>query len=87
MSVRQQEIKKENELWENNRLKRSGIFVTKEEGTFVDVEIDENRVNLLVHNTIPPFLDGRFVYTKQTQPIIPVSYFSCHSSFLLQYIY
>uniref|UniRef100_A0AC35FL85 Pre-mRNA-splicing factor ATP-dependent RNA helicase PRP16 n=1 Tax=Panagrolaimus sp. PS1159 TaxID=55785 RepID=A0AC35FL85_9BILA len=72
MSVRQQEIKKENELWENNRLKRSGIFVTKDVGTVIDQEIDENKVHLLVHNTIPPFLDGRFVYTKQTQPIIPI---------------
>ena len=73
LSVRQQEIKKENELWENNRLKRSGIFVNKDVGTVIDAEIDENRVNLLVHNTIPPFLDGRFVYTKQIQPVIPVS--------------
>ncbi|KAE9549300.1 hypothetical protein FO519_007481, partial [Halicephalobus sp. NKZ332] len=72
LSVRQQEIKKENELWENNRLKRSGIFQTKTVDTFVELEIDENRVNLLVHNTIPPFLDGRFVYTKQIQPVIPI---------------
>uniref|UniRef100_A0A7E4VF39 RNA helicase n=1 Tax=Panagrellus redivivus TaxID=6233 RepID=A0A7E4VF39_PANRE len=72
LSVRQQEIKKENELWENNRLKRSGVFQVKSVGDFIDVEIDENRVNLLVHNTIPPFLDGRFVYTKQIQPVIPI---------------
>lgn len=32
----------------------------------------ENRVSLLVHNIIPPFLDGRFVYTKQMLPVVPV---------------
>jgi hypothetical protein len=37
-----------------------------------DNETDENRASLLVHNIIPPFLDGRIAYTCQTQPIIPV---------------
>lgn len=38
-----------------------------------DSEIDANAVTLLVHNIVPPFLDGRIVFTKQSQPIIPVS--------------
>ena len=35
---------------------------------------DENvaRVHLLVHNIVPPFLDGRIVFTKQPEPVIPV---------------
>lgn len=38
-----------------------------------DPETDENVATLLVHNIVPPFLDGRIVFTKQSQPIIPVS--------------
>ena len=33
---------------------------------------DENRVILLVHDTKPPFLDRRVVFTKQAEPIMPV---------------
>ena len=39
----------------------------------VDFEEDnEARVHLLVHNIVPPFLDGRIVFTKTTEPVIPV---------------
>lgn len=41
----------------------------------VDEDFDEeqqNRVHLLVHNIVPPFLDGRIVFTKQPEPVIPV---------------
>jgi len=40
-----------------------------------DVDLDEEneaRVHLLVHNIVPPFLDGRIVFTKQPEPVIPV---------------
>ena len=38
-----------------------------------DFEDDqEARVHLLVHNIVPPFLDGRTVFTKQPEPVIPV---------------
>lgn len=30
-------------------------------------------MHLLVHNIVPPFLDGRIVFTKQPEPVIPVS--------------
>ena len=35
---------------------------------------DENeaRVHLLVHNIVPPFLDGRIVFTKQPEPVVPI---------------
>ncbi|KAI6195478.1 hypothetical protein M3Y96_01235600 [Aphelenchoides besseyi] len=73
MSARQQQIKRDNELWENNRLSRSGVvqFADDLDETF-DAETDENAAALLVHNIVPPFLDGRIVFTKQSQPIIPV---------------
>ena len=44
-------------------------------GTEVQTEFeneDENRVILLVHDTKPPFLDRRVVFTKQAEPIMPV---------------
>uniref|UniRef100_A0A915NZG7 RNA helicase n=1 Tax=Meloidogyne floridensis TaxID=298350 RepID=A0A915NZG7_9BILA len=73
LTLKQQQIKKENEMWENNRLARSGVVINSEEYDNVfDNETDENRVSLLVHNIIPPFLDGRIAYTCQTMPVIPV---------------
>lgn len=41
----------------------------------IDEDFDEEgeaRVHLLVHNIVPPFLDGRIVFTKQPEPVIPV---------------
>ena len=41
-----------------------------------DFEDDqEAKVHLLVHNIVPPFLDGRIVFTKQPEPAIPVKVF------------
>lgn len=88
LTLRQQQIKKDNEMWENNRLARSGFYcpnlffiwlpkgvvmLSEELDNVFDNETDENRVSLLVHNIVPPFLDGRIAYTCQTQPVIPVS--------------
>ena len=50
---------------------RSGA-VTK---TYYDDDFEEEneaRIHLLVHNIVPPFLDGRIVFTKQPEPVIPV---------------
>ncbi|MEQ2274361.1 Pre-mRNA-splicing factor ATP-dependent RNA helicase PRP16, partial [Xenotaenia resolanae] len=41
----------------------------------VDEDFEEDnaaKVHLLVHNLVPPFLDGRIVFTKQPEPIVPV---------------
>ena len=35
-------------------------------------ESDEAKVHLLVHNIVPPFLDGRIVFTKQPEPVVPI---------------
>uniref|UniRef100_A0A9J2QBA9 RNA helicase n=1 Tax=Ascaris lumbricoides TaxID=6252 RepID=A0A9J2QBA9_ASCLU len=65
--------KRDNEMWENNRLARSGVVTMADElDDFFDDESDENGVTLLVQNVVPPFLDGRFVFTKQNKPIVPV---------------
>ena len=39
----------------------------------------EARVHILVHNIVPPFLDGRIVFTKQPEPVVPVKVCHCHS--------
>ncbi len=72
LTARQKQIKKDNELWENNRLSRSGVVVRTEDLDEIYEEEAETRVNLLVHNIVPPFLDGRIVFTKQPEPVIPV---------------
>lgn len=72
LSAQQRQINKDNEKWETNRLLLSGVVQKVGE---IDDEIDEvneGRVHLMVHNIIPPFLDGRIVFTKQPEPVIPV---------------
>lgn len=58
-------------MWERNRMLTSGVVVSVD----LDEDFDEDneaRVHLLVHNIVPPFLDGRIVFTKQPEPVIPV---------------
>ncbi|MCL7047927.1 hypothetical protein MKW94_003126, partial [Papaver nudicaule] len=57
--------------WEDHQLLRSGAV----RGTEVQTEFeneDERRVILLIHDTKPPFLDGRVVFTKQADHIVPL---------------
>ncbi|KAL2528540.1 RNA helicase family protein [Forsythia ovata] len=61
----------DNAQWEDRQLLRSGAVRGTELQTEFDDE-DERKVILLVHDTKPPFLDGRFVYTKQAEPIMPL---------------
>lgn len=58
-------------MWERNRMLTSGVVQAIHGDEDFD---DENvaRVHLLVHNIVPPFLDGRIVFTKQPEPVIPV---------------
>ncbi|XP_077216687.1 RNA helicase family protein isoform X2 [Tasmannia lanceolata] len=61
----------DNAQWEDRQLLRSGAV----RGTEVQTEFedeDERKVILLVHDTKPPFLDGRVVFTKQAEPIMPL---------------
>ncbi|XP_055354358.1 pre-mRNA-splicing factor ATP-dependent RNA helicase PRP16-like [Paramacrobiotus metropolitanus] len=71
LSAQQRQINRDNELWETGRLIRSGVVQKLDHSTTVE-EDAEARVHLLVHNIIPPFLDGRIVFTKTTEPVIPV---------------
>ncbi|KAF2302787.1 hypothetical protein GH714_008377 [Hevea brasiliensis] len=55
----------------NRQLLRSGAVRGTEVQTNFDDE-EERKVILLVHDTKPPFLDGRVVFTKQAEPIMPI---------------
>ncbi|XP_004487236.1 pre-mRNA-splicing factor ATP-dependent RNA helicase DEAH7 [Cicer arietinum] len=61
----------DNAQWEDRQLLRSGAVRGTEVQTEFDDE-DERKVILLVHDTKPPFLDGRVVFTKQAEPIMPI---------------
>jgi len=64
----------DNDLWETNRMLTSGVVQKLEvDDDFEDDQ--EAKVHLLVHNIVPPFLDGRIVFTKQPEPVIPVKVF------------
>ncbi|KAG6550822.1 hypothetical protein Mapa_007618 [Marchantia paleacea] len=65
------QLSADNAQWEDRQLLRSGAVRGTELQTEFDDE-DENRVILLVHDTKPPFLDGRVVYTKQADLVLPV---------------
>ena len=61
----------DNEKWETNRLLTSGVVQCLDYDE--DFEEDsETKVHLLVHNIMPPFLDGRIVFTKQPETVVPI---------------
>ncbi|CAK1586489.1 unnamed protein product [Parnassius mnemosyne] len=71
VSAQRQQIDRDNELWERNRMLTSGVVHAVNLNSDMDEE-SVDRVHLLVHNIVPPFLDGRIVFTKQPEPVIPV---------------
>ncbi|CAG9863000.1 unnamed protein product [Phyllotreta striolata] len=71
LSAQQRQINKDNELWERNRMLTSGVVHSVDYNEDFDEE-SIDRVHLLVHNIVPPFLDGRIVFTKQPEPVVPV---------------
>lgn len=62
-------LSQDNERWETNRMLTSGVVQRLE----VDEDFEEDnaaKVHLLVHNLVPPFLDGRIVFTKQVNKAV-----------------
>jgi hypothetical protein len=59
------------EMWETNRMLRSGVVAKTNYDEDFEEE-DQKRVHLLVHNMVPPFLDGRIIFTKQPEPVVPI---------------
>ena len=69
----------DHDMWEMNRMRTGGAFKgraglgvqgsLKQDGyeqrlDVDDLDIEEERVILMVHDIKPPFLDGRIVFTK-----------------------
>jgi pre-mRNA-splicing factor ATP-dependent RNA helicase DHX38/PRP16 len=69
-TARANQILHDNARWENNLLERSGVTV--KEGAQFDMEEEEERIRLIVKDLRPPFLDGRVVFTTQTEPVAVV---------------
>lgn len=71
LSARQSALNRDQEAWERNRLFTSGVI----EGGDVNDDFDDDleaRVQLMVHNVKPPFLDGRVEFTTQLQMVSTV---------------
>ncbi|XP_057433734.1 pre-mRNA-splicing factor ATP-dependent RNA helicase DEAH7-like isoform X2 [Lotus japonicus] len=65
--------KKKLSHWEDRQLINSGVVRRGiQTCEFDDDEEEHTKVTLLVHDTKPPFLDGRLVFTKQADPIMPI---------------
>ena len=56
--------------WEEDRLRASGMVKFTEGAD--DDDDQELRTHVVVHDMKPPFLDGRFVLSKQSEPVMPV---------------
>ncbi|KAF4594648.1 pre-mRNA splicing factor ATP-dependent RNA helicase prp16 [Ophiocordyceps camponoti-floridani] len=66
--ARQEQRRRENDVWETNRMIVSGVAQRRDMG--FDFDDDEaTRIHLLVHDLRPPFLDGRTIFTKQLDPV------------------
>eukprot|EP00698_Gefionella_okellyi_P007727 TRINITY_DN1885_c0_g1_i1.p1 TRINITY_DN1885_c0_g1~~TRINITY_DN1885_c0_g1_i1.p1 ORF type:complete len:1141 (-),score=301.42 TRINITY_DN1885_c0_g1_i1:995-4384(-) len=68
VSALHQQLTEDNARWEENRLMTSGV-VSRIEADNDLGESEEQRITLIVHDTKPPFLDGRIVYTTQKEPV------------------
>lgn len=62
MSAKRSQLHVDQEAWEDNRLIQSGVAVMKEQQMHFEDD-EESRVQLLVHTTKPPFLDGRISFS------------------------
>jgi pre-mRNA-splicing factor ATP-dependent RNA helicase DHX38/PRP16 len=56
------------EAWEASRLKSMGLHDKSERDLVFNTDDDE-KVIVSVRKTLPPFLDGRTIYTKQQEPV------------------
>jgi pre-mRNA-splicing factor ATP-dependent RNA helicase DHX38/PRP16 len=61
----------DHDKWELNRMVTSGTMKMRDnsEIELENMESEQNRILLLVHDLKPPFLDGRENFTKQTKPV------------------
>lgn len=74
LTAQQRHIQQENEKWELDRMSKSGVISLTPSSNHLSQQHDaiEKRVTVVTHNIVPPFLDGRIVFTKQPEPVLPV---------------
>lgn len=68
-SKRVAEIERNMSRWDEVQLMRSGVV---ERVGHDDDDDDRERVMLVVKDAKPPFLDGRQIFTKQMEPVVPL---------------
>ena len=70
-SLRKASLNEDRDRWEESRLIGSGVVRQNQVQTSFD-DSTEARTQLMVHDTKPPFLDGRTVFTTQQKMVLPV---------------
>ena len=63
---------RDTDTWEENRIIASGLAQRRAREHDFDDDEQATRVDLLVHDIKPPFLDGRKIFTKQLEPVSAV---------------
>ena len=64
--------------WVSQQLQQSGIVEQLAEyDEDFDADTSQTKIHLVMHNLIPPFLDGQNVFSKQFEPVIPIKDISC----------
>ena len=69
LTARAQQVTRDNNAWEENRMFQSGVVTATTVDTDFTSAETEKKVQLVVHEMKPPFLDGRTVYTKQVSMV------------------
>ena len=72
VSERRAGLNEDRDRWEENRLIGSGVVTSTGAAQTNFDDSTEARTQLMVHDTKPPFLDGRTVFTKQQKMVLPV---------------
>ena len=65
LTARSQQVTRDNNAWEESRMFQSGVVTATTVDTDFSSAETEKKVQLVVHEMKPPFLDGRTVYTRQ----------------------
>jgi pre-mRNA-splicing factor ATP-dependent RNA helicase DHX38/PRP16 len=76
MSAKQSAYYADQETWETHLLMRSGVVEAGAKDLEFDME-SERRVEVLVRNLRPPFLDGSVTFTKQVEMVATVKDPTC----------
>ena len=72
VSQRKAGLNEDRDRWEEGRLISSGVVTQLANHSMDFDDSTEARTQLMVHDTKPPFLDGRNVFTRQQKMVLPV---------------